>query len=186
MTYSCRNPNSSCRTPNSSCTTTKPHVASHILSKGACTTAAERFQNLSLPIYSIQKQMLVSPHPPAEPPPRSGWNNKPGSDLQLPGLLWEPTPKRPKRLIETLQSYYLPLFCLAYRGTHSKAAEAIYRDTIKLLSPSFLPGLSRKPPPERSKRLTESLKNHKKKKAALGEQPSSHLRLFFDDTVFLM
>src|SRR5690606_9427040 len=133
MTYSCRNPNSSCRTPNSSCTTTKPHVASHILSKGACTTAAERFQNHSLPIYSIQKQMLVSPHPPAEPRPRSGWSNKTGSDLQLPGLLWEPTPKRPKRLIETLQSYYLPLFCLAYRGNPLQSSRSYLQNHSKTI-----------------------------------------------------
>ncbi len=58
----------------------------------------------------------IPPNTQAPARPRSGWSNKTGSVLQLPGLLWEPTPKRPKRLIEPFKT--IPIF------SHSAKARA--------------------------------------------------------------
>ena len=104
----------------------EPLTRSTTPSESACPTAAERFQNPTSPIYFNKTQYLYIPTYSAEPRHRSGWSNKTGSVSQLPGLLWEPTPERPKRLLE-----------------HSKA-------TITL---PLLPALSREPTPEQLKRL---------------------------------
>src|SRR5690606_15087398 len=59
-----RNLHSSCRNIKLSCRTTKPHVTSPSRSEGACITAAERFQNSTLPNYSMQIWLTIyPPHP---------------------------------------------------------------------------------------------------------------------------
>ncbi len=72
--------------------------------------------------HHIQHGLLCIPPPPAEARPRSGWSNKTGSVLQLPVLLWEPTPKRRKRLLETAQTKYAQQSTARLiPGVHSRA-----------------------------------------------------------------